>query len=195
MPKSQIGIATIPNRSDLRWQSTSEIAIKIASQSVEKRVKNCNWNRSDSNRCDLKALAGWIWNPWRFGCASQDLRENFWKIFYSPPDLSAAQTLKSPHSCHSKGFHRYFEMFLLLATTASGDLEMGGPPILVALKASKDILGYFFSLQRQHLAARFRTHWKKTCCHPNRIHPEYFAVTKTVTVVQIQCTRINRATV
>ena len=38
MPESQIGIAAISNCSDVKSQSASEIATKIASESVAKRV-------------------------------------------------------------------------------------------------------------------------------------------------------------
>ena len=39
MPTSQIGIAAISNCSDLKSQSASEIATRIAFKSVEKRVE------------------------------------------------------------------------------------------------------------------------------------------------------------
>ena len=39
-----------------------------------KEGRNRNWNRSDSNRCDFKSLAGWIWHCYWFW----HLRDGFW---------------------------------------------------------------------------------------------------------------------
>ena len=66
-----ITIATTSSRSKIRVKSsvlksqgTGEITFRIASKSVENKGSNRNWNRSGSNRshsngCDFKLLAGW----------------------------------------------------------------------------------------------------------------------------------------
>ena len=64
MPKSQIGIATISNCSDLKLHSANEIATRIASRSVEKRVDFAAESQSFASLrfliaggLDLKSLA------------------------------------------------------------------------------------------------------------------------------------------
>ena len=67
MPKLHIGTAAISNRNDLKPQSASQIATKIASESLEKRVEIASETamiRSASEfkftrRLDLKSLAIW----------------------------------------------------------------------------------------------------------------------------------------